>query len=1390
MAAPPLPTQNEKQTDPHAKARRFRGLAWFFGLALLGVAAIIGLDALVHRFRGEVPYRVIISSGDPVLKRGESVTLTAYLDPTRPDAALPDAASLVIRVPGSPAVRKLPMIGDVSAAFHQSLASVSEGFEYRVEAGAARSDWHTVAVVDPVTLATGGTVIITPPKYAAGLAAARTYTEFAAFEALQFSQLTANLRFTHPATTAMLRWQPAIGATETLPIRLTDDRLAGTVELPIACDGALVLMLDAERGVRTTLAARVHVTTDAPPHFEKVTGLTTGERNARPDDRIPIEFAARDDLRIESARIEYCVNGNESDIRAEPIPLNGIGTKYVEGAFPFPLAGKVREGETIAVRLRVTDNRSVPIQKLGAQHAVFPAEGWAVLHITASARPLIEQEILAQRDKAANRLTAATELVTRAAVEVGVVRGHPPGDQPLALDQVIRLRTAREKCTEAAQLLNHLAAHCELTPDLRPFGQEVRALIGGPMRDAITSLRTAEMDPARSLREKATSTATTRLDTAFAKLTALSLRNRTIARARLDRHTLRQIADDQTALAQRAERAGASAEELARRQRDLLARLNEAVAESGWLKNALDAAAGAELRHLLAQATQLADDQALLNRAIAQTDAAARQQRTGELARRQRALGEQAAKLTARTATAARLAKAPPLGREPFDRAARQLEAGDAGDALSEQEKAARELDRLADALAGAAAARGDPREAAQQLARWQEDVCRRYAEAVCAAPKESPATDIRQRFAAEERRIGAAVELLRPTSNEWEAAAEALIDKPADAPDALKQAAAALVKLAERTPSREQRLQTARAKLDHLRREQEAIGRDADEALRAAAQDAVGHKLDATAARQDALARQLRQLITPGRELRRERVAAAAERAAADLRSGLALDIPASQRHVREQLDRLRHALDGTQPADELADELARAQRRVADALAKLPAPPSADELRTLQQRQREITHRLAALHDAGTMQAARLASEALNQHASLDELRGATRAAASALTRLATHLNGAESELRRIERLAREPATNAQQALRQLAELEQTRAGKAQAAKRAALAALRKLQQSTDVQRRDVAEALRRLAAEMARNGDRITPHTFIGPPPPTDADALRRLNEGDHLPTDRAAAAARVLARQLRELRDDAAHAAAELSHGTRPAKTDALGPLAVEQAELAKTSHNESAKSAAHSLRAGAIGDALKAATEAEMKLPRELANRQAALNGRIRKLGDNPAIAAARQRRRQEELVAAGERLNESLRNAIDRRLGTTPSAEDMPLAQAATAGQKARAQMIQAARSAVAGRAHEALTARQQASEQLNTVVAAIRRAAECAPQSLASGTAGRAAGDAIRRAGEAMKKADTQLGSPTGRSPGTRSARQAAAALEQAIQELSNVLTSEGPAP
>ncbi|HET6572703.1 MAG TPA: hypothetical protein VFG68_03800 [Fimbriiglobus sp.] len=1311
-------------------------------LLLAPLAVVPGSGERVRRFvlpwytpPADVAYRVVVSSGDPVVRRGEAVTLSAYLEPTRPAAALPNAATLVVRGAGSTVEKALPMTGVEGSAFHLTLPGVADDFEYRVQAGPARSEWHAVLAADPVALADGTTLTVHPPGYAEGIVPFQVRDGFAEFDVLQFGRAVLDLRFSSAPAEVYLEWRPADpGNRVRVPVRLRDDRLAGSAEVAVPTDGTLVLVLIGDRGVRTELPAAVRATPDAPPRFEKVVGLTGAARDVRPDERVPIELAARDDVRIESLHVEYCLNSNEADVRSEPVALPGVGSNRAEGAFAFALAGKAKEGETLLFRVRASDNRAVPDRKLGPQHAVFPPSGWAVLRVTASARPLVEQEVLGQRDKVRDRLADAVKLVQAANADVTAVKAASSADGALSADQSVRLRRSREAAADAGRLLEALADEAALTPDLRPLATAVREVTAGPLRVAGDSIRAAETDQTQTGRDKALAAASDRLTETLAKLAELDARNEKTAQTRLDRHTLRQIADDEAALADRAN-GNAPADELSRTQRDLIARLNEVVARSEPLRAAMDAAAGVHLHDLLARVRKLAEDYATLDRAVRDTEQAARLRRTEELARRQRDLSAEAARLATRTEAAARQAVTAPLARQPFDRAAEELARGDTDRALTEQEKAAGELDRLAEAFARAAAARGDIREAARQIARWQDDLRRRYTDA-------TPTTDEQRKpFLDEQRVVREAVERLRRPGADTELArieqaardtsrdaAEALARKPADAPAALQRAVDALTKLADRMPSLEERTRQAKVRLDELRKAQEEVSRGADEAVRQADRDALGRKLDATAARQDALARKLRDLDVPGHELRRNVVAAAARSAAADLRAGLLPDVPISQQEVRRQLNRLRQAVDGTSPTDEQAVELARLQGDVADAAAHLPAKPTADQLQSVQKLQREVARRLGALNApeatgplAAAKEAVGTAEDEVRKADRPDELRKKTREAADAMTRLANRLSGAESELDRVERLARESAARAKQferqpadaeatsaARRQLDELELTRTGKAQAARQQAVDALRRLRQSgTAAHQRDAADALRRLADEMARHGDRSAALRPAGPPAPTAADELRRLTGAGRLPTDRDAAAAKDLARRQRELRDAVSEAAVELARGVRASKDDALGR-------------------------------------------------------------------AATNHRKRQEELVAEADRLRDALR-------GVSDEASDSPLGQAATATDQAREQMSQAAQGAATGRAQLAAEARARAGAALARAIADAARAAGSSPTPTALDRDALDAGGAVRRAGDQMRHAESQIGKPNGNATG--SMRRAADALTQAAGALSRSL-------
>ncbi|MBN9517542.1 hypothetical protein J0H58_03335, partial [bacterium] len=214
-----------------------------------------------------------------VVRRGDPVTLSAYLEPAAPDAALPAVIDLVRRPgPGQPEVRLRMAADPGTGAVVVALPPALTDFEYRVEAGAAASDWFAVRVADPVELAPGTAVEIAPPAYAAGAVPAQMIPGFPDLDAVAGSTAAVRLRFTRPTASAVLEWRPDApgGLPDTLPVALDPDGTGGTATVPLREPGGLRLVLTNEPGVRRGHAAAGRA--DRHRH-----GDGRGAREVRPD---------------------------------------------------------------------------------------------------------------------------------------------------------------------------------------------------------------------------------------------------------------------------------------------------------------------------------------------------------------------------------------------------------------------------------------------------------------------------------------------------------------------------------------------------------------------------------------------------------------------------------------------------------------------------------------------------------------------------------------------------------------------------------------------------------------------------------------------------------------------------------------------------------------------------------------------------------------------------------------------------------------------------------------------------------------------------------------------------------------------------------------------------
>lgn len=1386
------------ETAKPAAASNRRAL-WALAFACSVVVGVPAVRALLPARPATAGYRIVVSSGNPVVPRGKPLTLTAFADRFVPGSELPTTANVILG-DAVGAETTQPMMADGRGAFFFTHPGPVGDFRYRVDSGPASTDWFKVTVADPVELTSESWLAVEPPAYAIDRFLPRMQTGLEGFEAPQHAAITLALRFTRPPANAFVEWQPTVGPVQsrTTPVRLSADRLCGTVSLYAEESGTLKVVLVGERTIRTEVPAAVRVIPDTPPLFETAVGLVPVPRQIRPNDKLPLDLVLTDDFGVTAVLVEYRVNDDPA--RSEALALPALGGRTVAGTAFFDLPAGLKVGDTVRVRVRIRDTRSVPALHLGTQEAVYPAAGWSEFRVTASARPLMEQELAGQRDRLKARLAAVREPLGRLTEAAERLRNDAGGVAALSVDHSVRLGGLREIALEIAAMLADLERELNLAPDFRPFAAELRTRTVDPLHAAATRWKLAALEVGTSRRDGLLASAARTVAGVDAAVRDLATDADSYAAIRLDARRLDAIADDQRKLTERFANRELDAAAVLARQFDLATRLRETLLAGGPLTGAADRSAADELRRLASELTAARETVRRIDAAVAETREYARKGQFEELARRQSALTESVAAQMAKLELPARLAGSAPLARDAFASAAKNLAAGQPVDALTDQEIAARELDKLADALERAALARQDEKESLRLLALWQADLRSRAADSL------KPA--LRKAFAAEQADLAAAVESLPfppgdgPLSlarvgalTKLARAATAVAEAPVEAIDEpLKEAAAALAGLADDFPTREVRLKEARSAVETLRKDlEQLVVREANEILLeavkatpdAAARAALAKKLATSSEAQAELAKRWETLDLPGLEHRRTAIVAVGRRAASDLKAGLPFDSVVSVKLFRRHGERIAAALAGNQPLDERAIELANLQRTAATAAAALPATPGDEAIRAVRNKQRDALRLVDGfvapgelVHFATDVKEAVLEADKVARPGggSVEDLRKRTAAAASACEALAARIAGTEPDLVRIERLATERAEIAArvkkggrivtaadnaEAIRKLGrdaeDLDQTRVGASQAAKKKAVDALAKLRQASEPEREPirqqaVADALRTLADEMKKHGEGLAAEPIPAKLPPAGEPSR-------WLPTAEAAAAVRELARQQRSLRDLGSKAAAELGAGTTPSETDPLRELAELQADLAKRSQTRekpkavrAATSAADALAVGNPMAARKLATEARAEFAgADLVRCQTEILVRL----ESTTLAGAAARQQAELQRAAGS--VESLAERFDRAAAAkkhNSAAGDATadkLAAVAEALRGAKQELERAHRETAAARSETADAARRDALLALDSAVDAAT-ASVPKPVGPAGDATIQSAVDAIRSAESAMAEARRTL--------------------------------------
>src|SRR5262249_31109590 len=168
---------------------------------------------------------------------------------------------------------RVRMPADRADAFSYKFDRLPGSLHYRIEAGEVASGSYRITAVEPVELAGGPTVTVTPPGYVnKEVLPEQTFQGFSDVSALQYSRVKLQFRFSRPAVVARLELAagrnqgsgtrdqgPGAGDQRpgsrkqdlgkkaerswALPVEVAEDRKQGHVELPALANGSYRLNL-------------------------------------------------------------------------------------------------------------------------------------------------------------------------------------------------------------------------------------------------------------------------------------------------------------------------------------------------------------------------------------------------------------------------------------------------------------------------------------------------------------------------------------------------------------------------------------------------------------------------------------------------------------------------------------------------------------------------------------------------------------------------------------------------------------------------------------------------------------------------------------------------------------------------------------------------------------------------------------------------------------------------------------------------------------------------------------------------------------------------------------------------------------------------------------------
>ncbi|NNM85595.1 MAG: DUF4175 family protein [Phycisphaerales bacterium] len=334
-------------------------LAWLILWPLVPQTVELGLQRVIAPWNGSIPAdlgAILVKPGNTVITQGQPLTIMADFKPTQGVSLSGIAAALTTRFAGGATLdRSMTPIGP--ASFRRTLNQVSASFDYRIASSKGNSAWYHVIVEQRPAVAAYEqrynypAYTQLPPQVTTGSSGA--------IQAITGTQVQLVLHVNQKLSArSRLAFGKAGPAQTAIPLTPMGPGVYQATFNVLSTTTYRALLVN-DHGIKNSDDRRwpIVATRDLPPTIH-ITSPRRVER-VRPDDTVPVAFAATDDFGLTA--IHASVSVNQSAPFSVAIPMGVSELKQFNGQWSLSVAdiltqANVPKPEHIYYRLVATDN--------------------------------------------------------------------------------------------------------------------------------------------------------------------------------------------------------------------------------------------------------------------------------------------------------------------------------------------------------------------------------------------------------------------------------------------------------------------------------------------------------------------------------------------------------------------------------------------------------------------------------------------------------------------------------------------------------------------------------------------------------------------------------------------------------------------------------------------------------------------------------------------------------------------------------------------------------------------------------------------------------------------------------------------------------------------------